>query len=109
MIQKFGIQWKSIAGGLKIKTFVNGNLVTDFDGTGILDDEIHLQKNVGISGKIALQLHAHDELLIRYKDIKIKTVSETVLLNRRLKLYKNGTTPKPGFGKLRVGGIVQMY
>lgn len=57
--------------GMKIKTLVNGNLVTDFDATGILDDEIHVQKNVGISGKIALQLHASDELKIRFKDIKI--------------------------------------
>jgi predicted alpha-1,6-mannanase (GH76 family) len=57
--------------GMKIKTFVNGNLVTDFDATGILNDEIHIQKNVGTSGKIALQLHASDELKIRFKDIKI--------------------------------------
>ena len=57
--------------GMKIKTLVNGNLVTDFDATGILDDEIHVQKNVGTSGKIALQLHASDELKIRFKDIKI--------------------------------------
>ena len=61
--------------GMKIKTTVNGNLVSDFDASGILDDKIHKQKNVGAAGKIALQLHANDELLIRYKDIKIKTIS----------------------------------
>lgn len=57
--------------GMKVKTLVNGNLVTDFDGSGILDDEIHMKKNVGVSGRIALQLHASDELKIRFKDIKI--------------------------------------
>jgi predicted alpha-1,6-mannanase (GH76 family) len=61
--------------GMKIKTFVNSNLVSDFDGSGILDDEIHMKKNVGVSGRIALQLHASDELLIRFKDIKIKAVT----------------------------------
>lgn len=58
--------------GMKIETVVNGNKVIDFYATGILDDEIHKQKNVGTSGKIALQLHSSDELLIRYKDIQIK-------------------------------------
>jgi hypothetical protein len=58
--------------GMKIRTFVNGNLVTNFNADGLLNDSIHKQKNVGASGKIALQLHASDELLIRYKDIKIK-------------------------------------
>lgn len=59
--------------GMKIRTFVNGNPVTDFDGTGILDDTSHIKNKVGTSGKIALQLHASDELLIRYKEIKIRS------------------------------------
>ena len=58
--------------GMKIKTFVNGNQVTDFDATGILDDAVHHNKKAGTTGQIALQLHASDELLIRFKDIKIK-------------------------------------
>lgn len=61
--------------GMKIKTFVNGNPVTDFDGKGILDDAAHIKNKVDSSGKIALQLHASDELFIRYKDIKIMTLS----------------------------------
>jgi hypothetical protein len=61
-----------ICRGMKIKTVVNGNQVSDFDATGILNDEIHKEKNVGTSGKIALQLHSSDELLIRFKEIKIK-------------------------------------
>jgi len=58
--------------GMKIRTFVNGKLVTNFDATGILDDAVHKEKNVGSSGQIALQLHSSDELLIRYKDLKIR-------------------------------------
>ncbi len=63
--------------GMKIRTFVNGKLVTNFDATGILDDAVHKEKNAGTSGQIALQLHASDELLIRYKDIKIKSYTNT--------------------------------
>ena len=63
-----------ICEGLKIVTFVNDHRVTNFDASGILDDAIHKQHNVGISGKIALQLHRADELFIRYKDIRIKTL-----------------------------------
>ncbi len=61
-----------ICRGMKIKTVVNGNQVSDFDATGILNDEAHKEKNVGTSGKIALQLHSSDELLIRFKELKIK-------------------------------------
>lgn len=56
---------------MKIKIKVNGNPVTDFDASGILDDTIHKEKRVGTSGQIALQLHASDEILIRFKDIRI--------------------------------------
>jgi hypothetical protein len=56
---------------MKIMTFINGRNISDFDATGILDDEIHNAHNVGTKGKIALQLHSGDELLIRFKDIEI--------------------------------------
>lgn len=59
--------------GMKIQTVVNNNTVTDFNASGILDDEVHKKYRVGSSGRIALQLHAKDELLIRYKDLKIKS------------------------------------
>lgn len=63
-----------ICEGMKIVTFINGKRVTNFNGSGILDDEIHQEKNAGTTGKIALQLHAKDELLIRYKDLKIRSL-----------------------------------
>ncbi|MBK6281274.1 MAG: DUF1080 domain-containing protein [Draconibacterium sp.] len=82
--------------GLKIKTFVNGNLVTDFDGTGILDDEIHLQKNVGVYGRIALQLHASDELLIRFKDIKIKAETSENFTKQAIETLQKWYNPETG-------------
>ena len=56
---------------MKIQTFINGRNISDFDATGILDDELHNAHNVGNKGKIALQLHTNDELFIRFKDIEI--------------------------------------
>jgi hypothetical protein len=69
--------WNSmeiICEGMKIRTFVNGKRVANFDATGILDDRLHLEKKVGTSGKIALQLHSSDELLIKFKDITIRSL-----------------------------------
>lgn len=67
--------WNSleiICKGMRVETWVNTNLVTDFDATGILDDELHRTRDSGISGCIAFQLHSNDELKIRFKDIVIK-------------------------------------
>ncbi|WP_163173900.1 DUF1080 domain-containing protein [Bacteroides sp. 51] len=65
-----------ICNGMHIKTILNGIVQTDWDATGILDDEIHQKHNVGQSGHIALQLHHGDDLLIRYKDIKIREIKK---------------------------------
>lgn len=60
------------ARGMAIKATLNGVVVTDFRGEGILDDDVHKQRNVGTSGVIALQIHAGDQLRIRYKDIDVR-------------------------------------
>ncbi|MFW9893918.1 MAG: DUF1080 domain-containing protein [Candidatus Thorarchaeota archaeon] len=60
-----------ICDGMKIKTLINRKIVSDYDATGILDDEVHRKHNVGTKGKFALQLHSRSELLIRFKDIEI--------------------------------------
>lgn len=60
--------------GTEIKSVLNGTVVTDFDGKGILDDEIHLKQNVGMSGKIALQVHGKNEIRIDFKDIELKQI-----------------------------------
>ena len=61
-----------ICKGMKIKTIVNGIVRTDWDATGVLDNELHIKHNVGRKGHFALQLHSGDELRIKYKDIQIR-------------------------------------
>jgi len=73
--------WNSleiICQGMQIRTFVNGKRVTKFDASGILDDEIHEALNVGKDGHIALQLHSKDELLIRYRNMYIRSLNFTL-------------------------------
>jgi hypothetical protein len=60
--------------GTKIEAVLNGVTVTDYDGAGILDDENHRARQVGIKGIIALQIHSGDELKIRFRDVEIKNL-----------------------------------
>jgi hypothetical protein len=60
--------------GTRIRTTVNGVAIADFDGKGILDDEGHRVRNVGLRGHIALQLHTGDDLYIQYKDILVRVI-----------------------------------
>jgi hypothetical protein len=55
-----------------IKTILNGDIITDYDGKGVLDNKAHKEHHIDESGHIALQLHAGDQLKIEFKDIKIK-------------------------------------
>jgi hypothetical protein len=61
--------------GTKITAVLNGVKITDYDGRGVLDDSIHKKYNVGLCGKIALQIHKNDRLKIRFKDISIKPLN----------------------------------
>ncbi|MCL2348673.1 MAG: DUF1080 domain-containing protein [Planctomycetaceae bacterium] len=61
-----------ICKGMQIKTIVNGIVRTDWDATGVLDNELHRQLHVGQKGHFALQLHHGDELRIKYKDIRVR-------------------------------------
>jgi hypothetical protein len=60
------------AKGMRIKSVLNGVTVVDYDGSGVLDDELHKKHNVGTKGVIGLQLHSFHELKLRFKDIRIK-------------------------------------
>jgi hypothetical protein len=60
------------ARGMRIKSVLNGVTVVDYDGAGVLDDELHKRHRVGTKGVIGLQIHANDELKLRFKDIRIK-------------------------------------
>lgn len=55
----------------RIKTILNNVLISDYDGTGILDSEAHQLHNVGMNGHIALQLHRKSENNIRFKNIEV--------------------------------------
>ena len=61
-----------ICRGTNIKTIVNNFTVSDFDGTGLLDNEGHKLYNVGLNGHIALQLHKKSEIKIWFKDIEVR-------------------------------------
>jgi len=61
-----------ICRGNHIKTIVNGITISDYDGTGVLDDIHHKKYGITKKGHIALQLHKNDQLKIAFKDIKIK-------------------------------------
>ena len=46
----------------------------EFDGAGILDDDAHRRHDVGRRGHFALQLHKDDELLIQFRDIRVRAL-----------------------------------
>ena len=62
------------AQGTRIKSVLNGVTVVDYDGAGVLDDELHRKLQVGLRGMIGLQIHSGDELKLRFKDVRIKTL-----------------------------------
>ena len=61
--------------GTTVTAHLNGVKVTEYDGVGVLDDDAHKARNVGLLGHIVLQIHMGDLLRIRYKDIYIKDLS----------------------------------
>ncbi len=71
--------WNSlelICTGMEILTLINGHLVTSMNAAGILDDQNHQKYRVGTEGHFALQLHTGDEILIRFRNIYIRKISE---------------------------------
>jgi hypothetical protein len=65
-----------ICRGPHIKTIINGVTIADYDGRGRLDDEAHRRRNVGLKGHIALQIHPGKQLLIRFKDIELRSLEK---------------------------------
>jgi hypothetical protein len=61
--------------GTRIRSTVNGHVITDRDFSGILDDDHHRLRRVGLRGHIALQFHARDELCIRFRNIAVRELS----------------------------------
>jgi hypothetical protein len=60
------------AQGTHIRSVLNGVTVVDYDGSGVLDSELHRQHNVGLRGVIGLQIHSFHPLKLRFKDIRIR-------------------------------------
>ena len=63
-----------VARGTTVTTELNGVTTANYDGAGLLDNAAHRQLNVGLRGKIALQLHVRDELKVRYRAVRIRAV-----------------------------------
>jgi hypothetical protein len=58
--------------GTHVTTILNGVTRTEWDGAGVLDNAAHQKRRVGLRGHFALQLHAGDDLRIRFKDIQVR-------------------------------------
>ncbi|MBF0197252.1 MAG: DUF1080 domain-containing protein [Planctomycetes bacterium] len=58
--------------GAQIYTLVNGVEISNYDGSGLLDDKDHKKHNVGMKGHLALQLHKRNDLKISFRKIEIK-------------------------------------
>ena len=65
-----------ICQGTRVKTLLNGDVITDTDLAGILDDADHRRHNVGLRGHIALQLHTKSALHMQYKDIQLRPLAD---------------------------------
>ena len=71
-------EWNTLrirANGTKIQTWLNGNLIADYNGEGTLNDKYHKKHNVGLTGHIALQLHKGHDLSLQFKDILLTPIS----------------------------------
>lgn len=58
--------------GNHIEAWLNGEKITDYDGEGTLNDDLHRSSKVGETGYIAFQIHTGDELKIRFRKIFLK-------------------------------------
>lgn len=64
-----------VCAGTRVKSWLNGSPVADYDGAGVLDDEAHRRRRAGMQGHFALQLHSGDELRIEYRSIRVRRAS----------------------------------
>jgi hypothetical protein len=60
--------------GTTITTELNGIAIASYDGASLLDDAAHRALRVGTEGHIALQLHAKDELHMRFRSIRVRAL-----------------------------------
>lgn len=68
-------QWnemKVFVKGNQVQCFLNEVLVTDYNGVGFLDNELHSKYDVGSKGHLAFQIHIYDQVNIKFKDIYVR-------------------------------------
>jgi hypothetical protein len=65
------------ARGTRVRAVLNGVMVRDWDGTGVLDDAKHRERNVGMRGHLALQIHKGDRLKLRIKEVTLRELGDT--------------------------------
>jgi len=78
------------AQGTRLYARLNSVVVRDWDGAGVLDDAVHQQRNVGMRGHIALQLHTRNELRICFKDIFIRDLDSVMQAYQSSVVGQNG-------------------
>ena len=96
-----------VARGPRIETWVNGQPVARFDGTGILDDPAHQRHNVGLRGHLALQLHAGDDLRIRFSKLRIRELDPPAEPSP-VTIARDDAQLKTALASLRPGSIVRI-
>ena len=96
-----------VARGSRIETWVNGKAVARFDGTGILDDEAHQRHQVGLRGHLALQLHAGDDLHIRFSKLRIRELDPPTEPSP-VTVVRTDTQLKATLATLRPGSVVRL-
>jgi hypothetical protein len=71
------------ARGTRVRAVLNGVVVRDWDGAGVLDDAKHRERNVGMRGHLALQIHKGDRLKMRFKDVSFRELGEPTAAGTR--------------------------
>lgn len=79
--------------GMTVTTIVNGITYANWNGEGVLNDQLHKTKNVGSTGYIALQAHSDQKVTIYFKDIKIADLA-TVAVRPGQRLSPSGVAAR---------------
>ena len=58
----------------KVITKVNGTLLTNYNGLGVLNDQLHSKMGVGMKGLLSIQLHKKHDIFIQFRNCYIKTL-----------------------------------
>lgn len=80
-----GDDWNTlriVCRGTRVQTTVNGIVIADYDGAGVLDDDAHRRHDVGTKGHLAFQLHSNDELLIQYRNVRVRPLESSGVRRR---------------------------